>query len=90
MGGFISAGTVTGIETVIGSTVTDTVTGPNAATPWTITGAGAVSVGGISFTGIENLTGGTESDSSSARRKIAFREFADSAMAWLRKDGGIL
>jgi ELWxxDGT repeat protein len=51
-----------GIETLKGGTASDTLTGPNAATSWAISGSNAGSVAGYSFTGFENLTGGTGDD----------------------------
>jgi ELWxxDGT repeat protein len=53
------------ITAVVGSASTtsfDTLTGPNAASTWNLTGANAGSVNGLSFSGIENLTGGTHAD----------------------------
>jgi Ca2+-binding RTX toxin-like protein len=40
----------------------DTLTGPNAARTWSITGSNAGKVGPLSFTGVENLVGGTAAD----------------------------
>jgi len=66
--GKITAGGIiaTNIRTIVGGTLVDTLTGPNAATNWTISGsnAGSVVVGpsAIAFRGIENVTGGTLND----------------------------
>src|SRR5262245_5929195 len=41
----------------------DTLVGPNAESTWTLTGAGEGTIGpGISFTGVENLVGGSADD----------------------------
>jgi Ca2+-binding RTX toxin-like protein len=62
----VSGGTYAGIPSIVGGTLADTITGPAAATRWTLSGAnaGSVSVGAasVAFTGIENLTGSTASD----------------------------
>lgn len=47
---------------VDGGAGTDTVTGPNLATTWLVSGAEEVDVQSTHFTEIENLTGGTASD----------------------------
>ena len=52
-----------GIGTFIGSSSSaDTFRGPNAATTWTMSGAGAGRAGASSFTSFENLAGGTGVD----------------------------
>jgi len=59
----LAAGTATGSESVsnimvvIGGFWNDTLIGPDADATWNITGPGSGSVAGVSFTGIENLTG---------------------------------
>lgn len=51
------------ITSVIGSTGSDdNVTGANAVNTWNITGANTGTLNGLTFSGIENLTGGTTSD----------------------------
>jgi hypothetical protein len=56
-------GTFVNIGALVGSAATtDTLIGPNAPTTWTISGTNAGSVGGIAFTGFENLTGGSAAD----------------------------
>ncbi len=59
----LSGGTLSGA--LNGGTGTNTLTGDNVANSWTITGADAGTVTGISggFTNIANLTGGTGTDS---------------------------
>ncbi len=57
-------GTFTNINSVLGSSAaTDTLIGPNAATTWTISGANAGTVGSLTFSGFENLKGGSAADS---------------------------
>jgi hypothetical protein len=66
-----STGGIGSIESFIGgntATVTDVLIGPNVATNWNIDGinAGSVSnatLGSVSFSGFESLTGGTAADS---------------------------
>jgi hypothetical protein len=41
---------------------TDTLVGPNSNQTWTIAGLNAGSVGGVSFSNVQNLTGGTGND----------------------------
>jgi hypothetical protein len=63
----LNGGTVTGvaggfanIENLVGGNAGDTLSGPNAAiNAWNITGTNAGSVAGVSFSGFENLVGGT-------------------------------
>jgi hypothetical protein len=56
-------GTFSNITSLIGSSATtDTLIGPNATTTWTISGANAGIVNGLTFSGFENLTGGTAAD----------------------------
>ncbi len=54
--GFVS------IETMAGSAYSDTITGPNATSNYQITGTNSGTAAGISFTSIENLTGGSGND----------------------------
>ena len=81
----IGAGTATGtggvsnVVSVIGGSGSDTLTGPAADASWSITSANSGSVGGVSFTGIENLAGGSGSDSFA---------FADSASVTGAVTGG--
>ncbi len=50
--------------TLLGGTGTDTLTGPGAATAWTLSGAGSGAASGIlSFASIERITGGAGDDS---------------------------
>jgi hypothetical protein len=56
-------GSFANIASFVGTTLKDTMVGPNLATNWDITGANAGNVGGAdNFTGFENLTGGTLND----------------------------
>jgi hypothetical protein len=57
-------GGISGIGHLIGSSATtDSLTGPNGANSWTLTGPNAGSLNGtLSFTSIEDLIGGTGSD----------------------------
>jgi hypothetical protein len=50
------------IQSLVGGSNKDTLIGANLADTWSITGAGAGSVNGTSFSGFENLTGGTLAD----------------------------
>jgi Ca2+-binding RTX toxin-like protein len=43
-------------------TGTDTLIGPDASNAWVLTGAGAGTLDGMPFTGVENLRGGAQSD----------------------------
>jgi hypothetical protein len=53
-------GTFTNIGNIVGPTATpNTLIGPNTQTTWIISGTNAGSVGSITFSGFENLTGGT-------------------------------
>src|SRR5262249_14955966 len=45
-----------------GTSTSDGLTGPNAFNTWNVTGTNAGTVGNATFTGIENLTGGTVGD----------------------------
>ncbi len=56
-------GGASSVVNVIGGTGNDTLTGADTANTWNITGVNAGSVSGVSFSGIENLAGGTDSDS---------------------------
>ena len=66
--GQVVAGGITfsNIQTLVGGTLVDTITGPNVATDWQIQApnAGTVAVAGrtVTFSGIENITGGTAVD----------------------------
>jgi hypothetical protein len=53
---------VLGALDVNGQGARNTLVGPNTANIWYITGANAGSLGNVSFTGIDNLTGGTGND----------------------------
>ena len=50
------------VVTIDGGDGTDTILGPTSDTTWSITGAGAGSVAGVSFTGIEQLTGAADNE----------------------------
>src|SRR5262249_12505306 len=56
--------TISGITTLVGSTSTDdTLTGPDSATTWHVTGTNAGDINGqFFFSAIENLRGGDGSD----------------------------
>ncbi len=56
-------GTVSNIVNVIGGAGNDTLTGADSANTWNVTGLNSGSVGGTSFSGVENLAGGTGADS---------------------------
>jgi Ca2+-binding RTX toxin-like protein len=60
-------GSVTGIESFVGTPAADTIVGANVANTWNLTGPNAGTVtnatGTTSFTGVENATGGTAADS---------------------------
>jgi hypothetical protein len=51
-----------GTTTFDGGTGSNTLVGPNAINTWGITAANAGTVGGITFTNVQNLTGGTGTD----------------------------
>jgi uncharacterized delta-60 repeat protein len=51
-----------GITGVIGGGAADTLVGENAVNAWAITGPDAGRVGSLTFSGFENLTGGTDRD----------------------------
>jgi hypothetical protein len=51
-----------GTLSINGQSGTNTLQGPNVATTWNITGANAGNVGKVSFQGIQNLIGGTSTD----------------------------
>ncbi len=55
------AGSFAGIQSIVASSGSS-LTGSNKASAWNITGANAGNVGGVSFTGMSNLTGGTAAD----------------------------
>lgn len=48
--------------TLAGGGASDTLKGRNVANAWTISGPNAGSVGGLTFTAMTNLTGGTSTD----------------------------
>jgi hypothetical protein len=50
------------IESVVGGSGVNTLIGPNAASTWTISGANSGKVGTLRFSAIENLTGGSSTD----------------------------
>ncbi|MFZ5806882.1 MAG: filamentous hemagglutinin N-terminal domain-containing protein [Verrucomicrobiota bacterium] len=52
----------TNIETLTGGSGSDTIIGANAVNTWTLTGASAGTVGGVTFTAFDVLTGGTAAD----------------------------
>ena len=62
-GSLLGTASATGIDGGLGD---DTIQGPDAATDWTLTGAGVGRIGavdtGTRFTGIENMRGGTDTD----------------------------
>lgn len=66
--GAVSVGGVvySGFGSLVGGTLADTLAGPNVATAWGVLApnAGTISVAGktVSFSGVENLTGGTAAD----------------------------
>ena len=55
-------GTYTHITNFIGGSGTNTVTGPNANTVWTLTALNTFTVIGLSFSGFQNITGGSGDD----------------------------
>jgi hypothetical protein len=56
-------GSFTSIGSIVGSSsLNNTLIGPNSYTTWSLTGPNAGKAGSISFSGIENLTGGTSTD----------------------------
>jgi hypothetical protein len=59
---FVLGATQSSATTVTGGIGTNTLVGANIANAWTINGPGSGNVNGILFTGIQNLTGGTASD----------------------------
>jgi hypothetical protein len=65
-GAATKTGGVSGFEMLLGSGGVDTLTGPSpgvgSVVEWAITGAGAGTVNGLAFSGIENLTGGSNLD----------------------------
>ena len=56
------AGGISGIETVVGGSGTDTLIGTNNVTTWTLSANNAGTAGSTTFSSFENLTGGTASD----------------------------
>lgn len=52
----------TGIETLIGSALQDSIQGPNTATTWTLSGPDAGRIGTTHFASFENLIGGSGAD----------------------------
>ena len=57
----VQAGT-TGFGTINGGNGTDTLVGPNGSNLWSLTGVTSGNLNGLSFTSIENLSGGTGND----------------------------
>jgi hypothetical protein len=57
-----SGGAFTLPVTFTGGTGNNTLVGPNAAETWNLTGANAGKFGTVSFTGVQNLVGGSASD----------------------------
>jgi len=59
----VSGVTYFGVDTLVGGTASDTLTGPALATTWTVSSANAGSLASsastINFSGVENLTGNT-------------------------------
>jgi hypothetical protein len=56
-------GVAFGIQHYIGGGATNTLVGPNVATTWNVTAQNAGNLnGGVSFSGFQNLTGGTAND----------------------------
>ena len=55
-------GTFAHIDSIVGSSASDTLIGPNATATWTLTGPNSGSVNGTAFSSFENLTGGTGND----------------------------
>jgi Ca2+-binding RTX toxin-like protein len=51
-----------GVDAVTGGGGNDTLVGPNSANAWVLTGANAGTLNGGSFTGVENLVGGSGTD----------------------------
>ena len=50
------------IQAITGGTGADTLVGPNVSNKWSLTGPGSGQVGAFTFTGVENLTGGSAND----------------------------
>ena len=55
-------GTWANVQNFLGTGTTDALIGANATNAWSITGSNMGTVGGYSFTGFPNLTGGTGND----------------------------
>ncbi len=82
----LQTGVITGargfanIASLIGGSALDKLVGANTANVWNISGANSGDVGGVAFTGFENLTGGSDDD--------AFI-FADAGSLRGKIDGGV-
>ena len=57
-----ATGGFSNIGSLIGGTVSDTLTGADLTNSWSLTGPGSGSVGGVSFSGFESLVGGSATD----------------------------
>jgi hypothetical protein len=57
-----NTGGFSGINDFVGGGATDTLTGADVANTWTINAPNAGNVDGTTFSGFENLTGGTNTD----------------------------
>ncbi len=58
-----ATGGFTNVQSLVGSTsAADKLIGPNAISTWTLTAINAGTVGTFGFSGVENLTGGTSTD----------------------------
>ncbi|TVS20405.1 MAG: calcium-binding protein, partial [Planctomycetaceae bacterium] len=55
-------GTISQIESFVGTSAMDTLIASNAANTWTVTSVGTGTLNGGSFVGFENLTGGSAND----------------------------
>src|SRR5437899_4255246 len=61
-GSAAGAGSVTGVGAVVGGSGTDTLVGPASSNTWTISDTDTGTVNLVTFRSIENLVGGSESD----------------------------
>ncbi len=68
------------IASLIGGSALDKIIGANTANVWNISGANSGDIGGMAFTGFENLTGGSDDDSF---------VFADAGSLRGKIDGGV-
>lgn len=81
----LTTGAITGtkgfrnISRIVAGSGNDKLIGPNAANAWNIAAANAGSVGSVSFSGFENLTGGAQADTFT---------FAEGALLKGKIDGG--